>query len=208
MRFAPYALGLCLGLESLACSSSSTTATTILRPELVAVSPDDFLLGVDCSDAPGGVLSYTATLFDVSQADGGTANPGQQLAVSPPTSCLLPVTFGSVLTAPSVIVNHAYLAEVDAYAVDPNTLDLDLGAGQSVEPTWVVTCGGYPPSPAPDAGSGGTTGSAGGSPDTTSAAGEAGGGPALSADDLPGIVSYAAITQTAHNCVRGKRTSN
>jgi hypothetical protein len=181
---------------------------------LVAVSPDDFLLGVDCSDAPGGVLSYTATLFDVSQADGGVANPGQALPTSPLTSCLLPVTFGSLLTPPTVIVNDKYVVEVDAYAFDPAKLEPDnpddprsfSHAGLHVEPNWVVTCGGYRPSPGPDAGSGGTAGSTGGSLDTTGAAGEAGAGPALSADDLPGIVSYAAITQTAHHCVRGKRT--
>ncbi|MEO7036113.1 MAG: hypothetical protein ABI548_19395 [Polyangiaceae bacterium] len=116
MRHVPYffrlSSGLLLtGLAGLGCSSSTTDVTTILRPELVAVSPEDFLgtLALSCGTGPGQVQSYVATLFDVTPADDGGPTPVFQLASSPPTSCRSPVTFGYVVT------NHRYIAQIDAY---------------------------------------------------------------------------------------------
>ena len=57
--------------DSLSCSGNSTTATTIVRPELIAVSPDDFLGRVACGDGPAAARSYVATLFDVTPAADG-----------------------------------------------------------------------------------------------------------------------------------------
>jgi hypothetical protein len=127
MRNVPYFLGFSLGIVALGCSSSATDTTTIARPELVAVSPDDFLGELRCGD--GQVLSYVATLFDVTPgSDGGVPEPGFQLASSPPTSCLLPVTFSDVIT------DHRYLAQVDAYTY-PAQADLadagSAGAGSA-----------------------------------------------------------------------------
>ncbi len=48
----------------LGCSSSTTDTTTIVRPQLIAVSPDDFLDALSAADR-GQVQSYVATLFDV-----------------------------------------------------------------------------------------------------------------------------------------------
>ena len=194
MRFAPYFLGLSLVLVSYACGSSSTTPVTIVRPELVGVSPEDFLGAVPCEDEPDaaqdGAHSYVATLFDVTPdaTTGKMPSPGLQLPSSPPTSCFKPVTFSFV------VANHRYLAEVDAYDVAPthltplatgSRLQVD-GSGARVAPRWKATCGGYPASPAPDAGlDSGIQGAAG-------------------ADDgLPGVFSYSTLTQTPHDCRAG-----
>src|SRR5882724_2417147 len=113
MRHVLYFLGLSLGVVALGCSSSAVNTTVIVRPELVAVSPDDFLNELSTTDAEA-VHSYVATLFDVTPAaDGGVPNPGFQLASSPPSSPSLPVTFSFVITA------HRYLAQVDAYMDAP-----------------------------------------------------------------------------------------
>lgn len=204
MRFAPYLF--CLGLASLAqfaCSSTETTSTAVVRPELVAVDPDDFLGNVRCGlpddidagDAgaldvdpvTGPTRSYVATLFDVTPAtvDGGAPNPGIPLPSSPPTSCLKAVTFANVVT------NHRYLAEIDACRELPGQLTpisagsrlLSNASGTRVPASWVATCGGYRPSP-----------DAGASADAGGASNDA---------RPPGVIAYASITQTPHDCGQG-----
>ncbi len=112
MRLAPYLL--CLGLGSPAlfacCSSTPSEVTAVVRPELVAVTPEDFLGSIACAPAsdrdvaadasadlrpdPNAARSYVATLFDVTpSSDGGVPDPGTSLPSSPPTSCLTAVTF-------------------------------------------------------------------------------------------------------------------
>jgi len=217
MRFAPHliCLGLASSLAPLSCSSTSTTATTIVRPELVAVDPADFLGSVPCA-APGGpdagsasepdaARSYVATLFDVTPlSDGGVPTPGTQLASSPPTSCLNPVMFTYVVAA------HRYIAQVDAYVEAPEDLaPISAGyrslvsvvdgapAGEPVLPRWAATCGGYPLSPYEA-----DPASADGGPASAGAAGNT--------DDTqpPGVISYASITQTPHNCGAGLVDAN
>src|SRR5882724_3491393 len=144
MRLVPYFLGLSLSVVALGCSSSTTATTTIARPELVSVSPDDFVGSPGCGSDPAHVQSYVATLFDVTPgADGSTPEPGAQLASSAPTSCLLPVTFSNVVTG------HRYLAQVDAFNVArediaPSSpggrLQFDQN-GMGVAPLWTYTCG-------------------------------------------------------------------
>jgi hypothetical protein len=195
MRLVPYFLGLGLSVVALGCSSSTTATTTIARPELVSVSPDDFVGSVGCGSAPDQVQSYVATLFDVTPgADGSLPDPGVQLASSAPTSCLQPVTFSYVVTA------HRYLAQVDAFNVAPGEITPLAPGGrlqfdknqQRVAPLWTYTCGGYPATPG-DGGSFGGAGSLG-----ESAAGAAG------ADEFPpGILTYDGITQTTHDCRAG-----
>ena len=214
MRLRPYLF--CLALASLApfaCSSEPTTATAVVRPQLVAVNPVDFLGSVRCappleSDGsvatgvdpglaldPDAARSYVATLFDVTPAeDGGVPNPGTPLASSPPTTCLSPVTFAFV------VAGHRYLAEVDAYDKPPEELTpispgsrlLSDATGARVVPRWGATCGGYPPSPEVEAG----TGSAGADGGTAA-------DPCEPPPRPPGVISYAAITQTPHDCGSG-----
>ncbi|HEY1532922.1 MAG TPA: hypothetical protein VGF76_02855 [Polyangiaceae bacterium] len=205
MRHVLYFLGLSLGAAALGCSSSTTATTTIARPELVAVTPDDFVNELSAADAKR-VQSYVATLFDVTPAaDGGVPSLGFQLASSPPTSPSLPVTFSFVIT------NHAYLAQVDAYEEAPaggpdagaathiapassgGRLQFDEKNGARVTPRWVFTCGGYPPTP--DAGSFGGA-AAMGEDFPAGAAGDDGAFP-------PGIVAYDGFTQTLHDCRPG-----
>jgi hypothetical protein len=204
MRHVVYFLGLSLGALALGCSSSTTDTTVIVRPELVAVSPDDFLGALPAADAAQ-VQSYVATLFDMSLgSDGGVMN--FQLASSPATSSLLPVTFAFVVTS------HRYLAEVDAYTqasqADPNNpqapyiapsapggrLQFDQN-GKRVAAAWHVTCGGYAATP----GDGGSYGGAGSVDEVVPAdAGAAG-----ATDFPPGVLTYDGITQTTHHCVVG-----
>jgi hypothetical protein len=227
MRLVPFVLELSLSVVALGCSSSTTATTTITRPELVAVSPDDFLGSLHCGadtdagadggaggaggaeadaelDAGAGPLvhSYVATLFDVTLlADGGFSDV--QLASSPPTSCLVPVTFSYVVAA------HRYLAEVDVYDQKPGELGPLTAGGRSqfltmmgsdvrVTPHSTYTCGGYPATP----GDGGSYGGAGSLGEDAAGAGRAGAFP-------PGILSYDGLTQTAHYCLPGQpSTSN
>jgi hypothetical protein len=223
MRLVPFVLELSLSVVALGCSSSTTATTTIARPELVAVSPDDFLGSLRCGadidagadggaggaadaelDAGAGPLvhSYVATLFDVTLApDGSFADV--QLASSPPTSCLVPVTFSYVVAA------HRYLAEIDVYDQKPGEIRPLTAGGRSqfltmmgsdvrVTPHSTYTCGGYPATP----GDGGSYGGAG-------SLGENAAGAAGAESFPPGILSYDGLTQTAHDCQPGlPSTSN
>jgi hypothetical protein len=200
MRLVPYFFGLSLGLPMLACSSTAATTTTITRPELVAVSPDDFMGTLRCGDGPGRVGSYVATLFDVTTAaDGGPVpETGFPLPSSPATPCEFPVTFSFVL------VGHRYRAEIDAYdrrpqvsssdtdpthikAVSPGGRLQEDAAGAGVEPRWRAQCGGYPP----------TDLDAGADSSTDAAVADA------SDAEPPGVVSYDTLTTTVHDCPGG-----
>ena len=187
MRFAPPLLGLCLAFELLACGDNSTTTTTIARPELIAVDPNDFLGQVPCADAPNAAQSYVATLFDVTPtATGDVPDPGFPLPSSPATSCLKPVMFSFVLSG------HRYLAQIDAYDRPPDQLrPLAEGARSQLDseltrvaPRWTTTCGGYPLSPeaGPDSGMAWASGAE---------------------ENLPGVLSYTGLTQTPHDCRAG-----
>ncbi len=214
MRAAFQFLGFSLGLAALACGSSSTSTTTITRPRLVAVSPEDFLGDLGCGEDPGQVQSYVATLFDVTPlASGAAPDPGYQLPSSPPTSCSLPATFSFV------VAGHRYLAQVDGYdqpplgqpthggnhrpaALEPVApgarLQRDSSSGERVSPRWVATCSAYPPSATMDGGSYVSFGGASSvTEDAAGAAGENG--------SLNGVVSYEGLTQTPHDCGSGLR---
>jgi hypothetical protein len=218
MRHVPYFLGLSFGVIALGCSSSTVDTTVIVRPELVAVSPDDFLGALKSAEASQ-VQSYVATLFDVSpEADGDVPDPGFQLASSPATSYLLPVAFSFVITS------HRYLAQVEVYdrapqsgAADAKTdasdklnivpssdggrLQFDT-SGALVTPLAHITCGGYPASPG-DGGSFGGAGSLGAEEVLEAgAAGTAGAARTETIQLPPGILTYDGITQTAHNCIK------
>jgi hypothetical protein len=207
MRLAPYIFLLSLASPLLGCSSTTAT-TTITRPELVAVSPDDFIGVLHCGNDAGMVGSYVATLIDVSTNSAGLPEPedGFPLPSSPATACEFPVTFTLVLP------DHRYLAEIDAYDHRPKTSSTDtdpthisavslggrLQQDQSghVAPRWKATCGGFMATD-PDAGLG---------PDAS-------GVPPVDFEDagdaaLPGVVSYDTLTTTVHDCQRGLEPVN
>lgn len=211
MRFAPYSfcLGVTAALAAFACSSTPTTTTAVVRPQLVAVDPADFMGNVPCEapresllDPDGGTAvarnpnaahSYVATLFDVTpDEDGGVPNPGTPLASSSPTTCQQQATFSFVVSY------HRYLAEIEAYREDPSELIpispgsrlmTDLNGTRVVSPWATSVCGGYPPSPYVEAGT-----------EAAGAGGTDGTDGTEQSDRPPGVVSYSAITQTPHNC--------
>lgn len=177
MRPAPLLFGLSL-LCTFACSNSSSSTTTIVRPELVAVDPQDFLGALRCGEGQGEVHSYVATLLDVTEPSDGGPPSCFALASSPPTPCGQPVTFSQVIT------NHRYIAEVDGYdttdiaPIAPGSRLQSDGNGLRVKNLWSSKCGGYLPSPdagEPDAG--------------------------RYQYELPGVFAYDALTQTPHNCL-------
>ena len=229
MRHVPYFLRLSLGIFALAssgCSSSSTATDTILRPELVAVSPDDFLGELGCGTGPGQVQSYVATLFDVTPTeDGSVPDPAFQFPSSPPTSCLAPVSFAFVLTS------HRYIAQVDAYD-HPAPGDVvtvpdagEAGAGGASSSAAAANEGASPITPtavgsrlmqdannvrvlprwtftcggyAPARVDGGANTYGGASSVSEGEAGEAG-----SDNPLVGVLTYDNLTQTVHDCRAG-----
>jgi hypothetical protein len=212
MRLLPHHFELSLGFALLGCSSTAATTTVIARPELVAVSPDDFLGTQHCG--PGHVASYVATLFDVTTISGNQPLPdgGFPLPTSPATSCYFPVTFSLLLD------DHRYRAEIDAYDRLPQSNSADYteafdagastlitavslggrlqedGTGAHVAPRWTAVCGGYRATDL-DAGLG---------PDAS-------GVPVVdtSADAAPpGVVSYDTVTTTVHDCGSGLQPVN
>ncbi len=227
MRFAPYFLGLCATLASLACSSGSSTVTTIVRPQLVGVDPDDFLGAVRCVGSggqggdggegnavvvgPGEIRSYVATLTDVTRngsagtsgylVSGGLDADGKdtpfQLASSLPTTCLDPVTFSYVVT------NHSYTAHVDAYTEAPQELTpFALGSALMLSASGARLTPKWTANcggypPSPGGGAGGTSGAAG------APAGGAGGTGGASELGGFGVVAYDTLTQTPHDCGSG-----
>ena len=214
MRLVPHLFGLTLGSALFACSSTPATTTTITRPELVAVSPDDFLGTQHCGDGPGLVGSYVATLFDVTTTSDGGLLPeyGFPLPSSPATACEFPVTFSFVL------VGHRYRAEIDAYdrrpqinADDPDPKHITAislggrlqqdGTGAHVAPRWTTVCGGYRPT---DIDAGADAGA-----DAGPAPVDAGGDAGNAADAAPpGVVSYDTLTTTVHDCPGGLQPVN
>jgi hypothetical protein len=206
MRLAHHFICVSLGVAALACSSSTTNTTTVVRPELVQVSPEDFLGAQVCGTSRGQVQSYVATLFDVMPLSSGVVpKPGFQLPSSPAISCNFPVTFANVF------IDHVYLAEIDGYTQPPEELAPATPGGriqfvpgdggptdQRVPPSWTAECGQYPQSLVVD---GGSYVPVGGGPTASDIrADEAGAG---GEGGLTGVESYDQITQVPHNCGKG-----
>lgn len=82
-------------------------------PTSVSVDPELFLGAVRCSEVPGDLQTYVATVFDLGLAstDGDSSYEPFALPSSPPTSCAERALFRFV------VPGHVYRAEVDAYEV-------------------------------------------------------------------------------------------
>jgi hypothetical protein len=226
MRFVPLLCALGLGFELAGCSTSSATAV-ITRPELMAVSPDDFLGDLRCADDPGLapgadkarlVGSYVATLFDVTfidTAEAGLEN-GFPLPSSPATSCEFPVTFGLVQDT------HRYRAQIDAFVQParsgPNDTDggqdtdagqMDGGADLQASAIVAVTEGGRPQKNDRGPVKPRWTATCTRYPFTPDAGAGTGGAPGadagadVGAGGLPGVQSRDAITVYVNNCGKG-----
>lgn len=92
-------------------AATDTTTTTATFPTSLTVDPTSFLGSVTCSNQPGALKSYVATLSEVE--DG---KPAVALASSPPIPCSQPVEFRYVLDG------HAYTVAIDGYDVPASAL--------------------------------------------------------------------------------------
>jgi hypothetical protein len=137
-------LGVASGLA--ACVDSGGGDSGIDFPTLIAVSPQDFLGGVRCANAPGAMRRYVATLYDVSEDVGVD---GFALPSSGPVDCRLEAKFGMV------VPGRRYVARVDGYdrtdirplgapdvANSGSPVMVDAATGEYVAPRWTSACSG------------------------------------------------------------------
>jgi len=128
------------------CASEGGAEAGIVHPTLIAVSPQDFLGDVPCSDAAGAMRSYVATLIDVSQELGTDAEHVTEfrLPSAGPVSCKDTVAFRFVAAG------HRYVAEIAGYDRDPGEQLKPFEPGSAVmrdsdrnvvEPRWTTSCG-------------------------------------------------------------------
>lgn len=108
-------------------------------PTRVVVAPSAFLGDAACGDAPGAVLTYQATLIDVTD--------GYQDAFQLPSSEITPCT--REVTFEFVQPGHRYIAQVAAFdrsdltTVKPGLPLVIDPAGEVTGPRWTTTCFGY-----------------------------------------------------------------
>lgn len=157
----PLPAGLLL-LGVAACDATTdTTATVVTVPTSLTVDPSTFLGAVDCSNLPGALKSYVATLSEITEG-----KPAVELASSPPTPCSQPIAFRYVLDG------HSYTVAIDGYDVPaaglvpcggsgsgsrymlpapgvPNRACADalVASGGPVAPRWSTRCGDIASSP-------------------------------------------------------------
>ncbi len=129
---------------------TSPVGTGIDLPTVVAVSAEDFRGEVPCSNAPGAMRSFVATLTDLGTKEEPTSFSLPSSVVRSdalggrfaPVSCLQAAGFSFV------VPGHRYSAEVEAYdrtdlvALGPGSRVLvDPASGNYVPPRWTTHCG-------------------------------------------------------------------
>ncbi|HYP97294.1 MAG TPA: hypothetical protein VER96_01385 [Polyangiaceae bacterium] len=224
MRFAPYLVGLGLAVVvPFACSSPTSTATTVVRPELIAVDPDDFMGHVRCEPPPVPLDENAGA----GGADDGAGNGGSggrppvardPKAVHSYVATLFDVTTDGEGGAPKqpvplassgpttcvqqatfafVVQYRRYVAEIDAYHEEPNELE-PISPGSRLMMKKADGSRAIP---------GWNVAVCGGYPPSPGSGGAGGvgggasvGGGAAIGGGPPGIISYPSITQTPHNC--------
>jgi hypothetical protein len=101
------------------CSSTTdTTLTVVSVPTSLTVDPSSFLGPVVCSNQPGALKSYVATLSEIT-----VGKPAVELASSPPIPCSQPMSFRYVLSG------HSYILAIDGYDVPASALVPCGGSG-------------------------------------------------------------------------------
>lgn len=133
-----------LTLALAACADSGSDDDDDQAQTSVTIDPLAFLGGLRCSDNPGAIRSYVATLTDQSAEGGPTA-----LASSPPVPCSSRVSF-----IDGIVPGHVYTAHIDGYEQHAAQLEPRGGEasgspemlfeGEPVTPRWTWAC------PAPD----------------------------------------------------------
>jgi hypothetical protein len=107
------------------CTNESTPTVSVTHPTMIEISPDTFLGEVPCTEQPGGLTRYVATLTDVTarlEAAGGNGAGGADdgaageadfaLPSSTPVPCLSGVGFGFV------VPGRKYEALIEGYDTD------------------------------------------------------------------------------------------
>jgi len=170
-RLRPPAFFGALGLvAAVACSSDPVATNAVTHPTLIEVAPEAFLGQVRCSEDPGAMRRYVATLFDITDDAGGAGGqpatgeapsgsggagdaapsvaPSDEEPVgfahpsSAPTDCQAAVGFGFV------VGGRRYRAEVDGYEstdLTPRgsgTRSMLGGDGSVLTPRWRMGCRG------------------------------------------------------------------
>jgi hypothetical protein len=146
--------GCFLATAALACDDSTSSTSDAIYTE-VYIDPSAFRGNVPCSDLPGGMRSFVATLIDVT-ATGADTEPSLRVALasSPPTTCTARAGFSAVTPG------HFYVGELDGYdrevcpasAPTPGCIAPLGGAtsgsrvmvddtGAVVAPRWTTSCG-------------------------------------------------------------------
>lgn len=106
------------------CTNDGTTAVSVTHPTMIELSPETFLGEVPCTEQPGGLTRYVATLTDVTarlEAAGGANGTGDDgaageadfaLPSTAPVPCLSGVGFGFV------VPGRKYEALIEGYDTD------------------------------------------------------------------------------------------
>ncbi len=127
-------------LPLLAASCASVTDTdviTITVPTSLTIDPSTFLGSVACSNQPGALKSYVATLREIT-----VGKPAVELASSPPIPCSQPMSFRYVLDG------HSYTVAIDGYDVPASALVPCGGSGSGSR--YMVPAPGIPNSTCAD----------------------------------------------------------
>jgi hypothetical protein len=133
---------LLVALGTVACEDEAAVVTAEPHPTVIEVVPQYFLSADRCVDAPGGVRSYLATLFDmmstVEDETDDFALPSSEVV-----PCSRSIAFGWV------VPGHSYRTEIQAFDRDglqvltpgvPVVVDASNGY-QPVLPRWTAHCG-------------------------------------------------------------------
>lgn len=140
---------LLVALGTVACEDEAAVVTAEPHPTIIEVIPEHFLSADHCVDAPGGVRTYVATLFDVMDTDDGDESKHEDevddfaLPSSDVVPCSRSIAFGWVVPGRSYRTEIQAFDRDDLQVLTPGTpVVVDSSNGQPVEPRWTTRC--YP----------------------------------------------------------------
>lgn len=124
-------------LALVGCEGKDDEYESLTHVTRIVVSPDEFLGELSCG-LPGGMVSYQATLFDVTEG----LHRAFQLPSSPIVSCFSDVNFERVVQGHNYVATVVGFDRDDLRAQNPGSPILVDKAGTSVTPRWSTTCWG------------------------------------------------------------------
>lgn len=119
------------------CESDDSDNDSVTHVTRVVVSPSEFLHELSCG-LPGGMVSYQATLFDVTEG----LERAFQLPSSPIISCFSDVNFERVVEGNRYVATVVGFDRDDVSAQNPGSPIVVDEDGKSVTPRWSTTCWG------------------------------------------------------------------